>query len=64
MIMEKVSNYINENQINKREIADKMHISERKLERILRTSDNIIQSCTYCRIVMALGVSADKFFEE
>lgn len=63
MIMEKVRNYFIENQINKREIADKMHISEHKLERILNTPDNILSCITYGRLVQALGVSADKFTE-
>ena len=63
MIMENVRDYFVENRINKREIADKMHISERKLERILNTSDNAICCTTYGRLCLALGVSADRFMK-
>ena len=63
MIMEKVRNYVTENQINKKEIADKMHISEHKLERILNTPDNILSCITYGKLCFALGISADLFTE-
>ena len=63
MIMEKVRKYVIDNRINKREIADKMHISERKLERILNTPDNILSCLTYGKLCLALGISADMFME-
>ena len=63
MIIEKVSKYIEDNNISKRELADKMQISERKLERILNTPDNILSCSTYRNICLALNVSADTFTE-
>lgn len=63
MIMEKIKKYVNDNQLNKREIADKMHISERKLERILNTPDSILSCLTYRNLCVALGISADMFTE-
>lgn len=69
MIMEKVRKYVIDNQINKREIADKMHISERKLERILNRPDATICCSTYGRVILALRelhypVTADMFVKE
>lgn len=62
MILENVKKYIEENHIDKRIIANKMGVSERKLERILNTSDKIVNCITYRRLIVALGVSADMFF--
>ena len=63
MIIEKVKSYIANNNISKKELADKMNVSERKLERILNTPDGILSCLTYKKLVCALGVSADTFTE-
>lgn len=63
MIIEKVRKFIEDNNINKRELADKMHISEHKLDRILNTSDDILNCMTYRKVCVALGVSADTFIK-
>lgn len=62
MILEKVKNYIEENNISKSTIADKMGISEKKLNKILNSPDDKVNCLIYKKLVVALGVSANKFF--
>ena len=62
MTMQKVKNFIEANGICKKDLADKMHISQRKLERILNTKDTVLNCVTYRNLCVALGVSADMFF--
>lgn len=61
MIIENVKKYIEVNNINKKELSDKMGISLNKLDRILNTSDKIANCITYKKLVDSLGVSADRF---
>lgn len=61
---EKIKIYMAENGIDNKSLASKMGIPESKLERILNYSDNRIMSSTYRNLVVALGVSADYFFED
>ena len=56
-----IKEYMKENGIEYKTISSKMGISEKKLERILNTSDNILNCMTYRNLVVALGVSADYF---
>ena len=62
MTMQRVKNFIDANGIDKRDLANKMHISQRKLERILNTKDTVLNCVTYRNLCVALGVSADMFF--
>jgi len=63
-VAKKIETYLIENNINKKDIALKMGISEYKLNRILRTPDNILSCITYRNLCIALGISADMFLEE
>ena len=61
-IGQKIKKYLSENHITQKDLSKKMGISEKKLNRILNTPDNILNLRTFKSIVCALGISANKFF--
>lgn len=59
----KIFEYMEQNHIDKKTIADKMEISVKKLDKMLSWSDDKMNCLHYYKLVVALGVSADLFFE-
>ena len=61
MIMKNIKRYIEENNIDKNEIAGKMDISINRLERLLNTPAKKVNCITYKLLCLALNVPADHF---
>ena len=59
-IGEKIKKYMELNNINKKEIAEKSGLSEKRLNNILNNTE--INCIDYYKIVKALNVSPDMFF--
>lgn len=61
--------FIDKNGIDKKQVALKMGISVKELDKIFNTPNNVLESITYYKLISALNelnyhVSADEFFTE
>lgn len=61
--------FIDKNGIDKKQVALKMGISVKELDKIFNTPNNVLESITYYKLITALNelnyrVSADEFFIE
>lgn len=60
---EKIKDYLQKNNISTKELAEKIGITEKKLNKWLSKSDKQMDCLEYYNIVTALGISANTFFD-